>query len=74
MLELSDLRKIGEEVGKLIEENITPQFEDIRDDIEVIRHDVALIRSEMVTKSYLDDKLADIRGEFTTRSKPRLVT
>jgi len=43
------------EIAELLETQITPQFEELRSEM-------AKMRSEMVTKSYLDDKLADLEG------------
>lgn len=57
MLEPKDLQKIGEEVGKVIEQNVNPQFDGLRQELDQIR-------AEMVTKSYLDDKLADLEGSL----------
>lgn len=64
MLEEKDIQKIGEEVGKVIEQNITPVLDGMRGDIDGMRGDIEKIKSEMVTKSYLDDKLADIEGQL----------
>ena len=64
MLEPNDLRQIGEEMGKVIEQNVTPALDSLNQRIE-------RIEAEMVTKSYLDDKLADIRGEFIARLNQR---
>lgn len=57
MIDQNDLQKIGEEMGKVLEQNITPQFEEIRGRLDKIE-------STMVTKSYLDDKLADLEGNL----------
>ena len=62
MLEDKDIQKIGEELGKVIEQNINPQFDDIRERIDALELNVTTIQSEMVTKSYLDDKLANLEG------------
>lgn len=70
MLEEQDVKKIGEvvergiqasesrviqAVGEILEQNILPQFD--------------TIRAEMVTKSYLDDKLADLRGDLVVLTR-----
>jgi len=51
----------------VVEQNINPQFEDIRKDISSIKTDIGSIKATMVTKSYLDDKLADLRGDLTVK-------
>lgn len=60
MLEPKDLQQIGEELGKVIEQNVTPTLDDLD-------RRVAKIEAEMVTKSYLDDKLADLEGGMVGR-------
>ncbi len=55
MLEDKDIQKIGEEMGRVIEQNIMPVLDDMRKDLDGMK-------SEMVTKSYLDDKLANLEG------------
>ena len=36
MLTSEDIKLIGEELGNVIEQNITPQFQEIRDELRVI--------------------------------------
>ena len=74
MLEEKDIKKIGEEVGKIIEDNINPQFESVYGQLEKIggRLDgvegrLGRIEATMVTKSYLDDKLADLEGNLISK-------
>lgn len=69
MLNQTDLKKINKEIGQVIEDNIDPQFETINqrfDRVEQrldnIEKDTSVIKATMVTKSYLDDKLADLEG------------
>ena len=57
-----DVKQIGEEVGRVIEQNVNPQFEDLR-------HRLDKVEATMVTKSYLDDKLADLEGSVITRQR-----
>lgn len=75
MLTDQDIKRIGEEVASVIEHNINPQFESVSgrlDKIEVRldriegRMDGAELRMDtvMVTKSYLDEKLAPIKGKI----------
>ncbi|MBI5135034.1 hypothetical protein HZA86_02260 [Candidatus Uhrbacteria bacterium] len=58
MLTSEEIKQIGQEVARVIEDNINPQFETLRTDIQEIRGDIKDIRSTMVTKDYLDEKLA----------------
>lgn len=74
MIEEKDIKKIGEEVGKIIEDNITPQFEGIYkrlDGVEGrlggVEGRLGRIEATMVTKSYLDDKLADLEGNLISK-------
>lgn len=76
MLEDKDLQKIGHEVGKIIEQNVNPQFDEIRGDINEIRgdikgmkSDIKEVKSSMATKGYLDDKFADLEGGVIARQK-----
>jgi len=85
-----DLKKIKEELASVIEDNINPQFDELRGKIGVISDDVgnlknnvsnlkndvgnikgeiSYIKSQMVTKSYLDDKLADLSGDTIIKLK-----
>lgn len=78
MLSEKDIRRIGEEMGRVLEQNITPQFDAIHEEIGGIKGEIGGLKGEivgiktrltkieatMVTKDYLDDKLADLRGEF----------
>ena len=36
----------------------------LKSDISVLKSDVASIKNQMVTKSYLDDKISDLRGDL----------
>lgn len=62
MLEEKDLQKIGEELGKVIEQNVTPALDHLDQRVGKLEHEVGQMRAEMVTKSYLDDKLAELEG------------
>ncbi|HUT21788.1 MAG TPA: hypothetical protein VMX18_00065 [Candidatus Bipolaricaulota bacterium] len=92
-LDDKDLQKIGEkiderldqgfgrfrhEIVEVIEQNINPQFDELRagvsdlksdvselkSDVSELKSDVNNIKAQMVTKDYLDDKLADLRGDY----------
>lgn len=77
MLEEKDIQKIGVEVGRVLEDNINPQFDEIRGRLDKIEatmvtkdefnNEIGKIKSEMVTKSYLDDKLADLEGNLVVK-------
>ncbi|PIS42207.1 MAG: hypothetical protein COT24_04670 [Candidatus Kerfeldbacteria bacterium CG08_land_8_20_14_0_20_40_16] len=73
-----DIKQIRKEIAEVIEDNINPQFEDIRVQLEGVekRLDGRIdgvekrlerVDSQMVTKSYLDDKLADLEGGLITK-------
>ena len=61
--------KIGEEVGKVIEQNIIPVLDAMNKEIAGIKEEITGIKAVMVTKSYLDDKMADLEGSVITRQK-----
>lgn len=76
MLTQEDLKNIGVELGKVIEQNITPTLEQMatkedlkkmgtKEDLSSLQKQVDHIENQMVTKSYLDEKLLDLRGDLT---------
>jgi len=73
MLNSDDIKKIGVEVGKVIEHNITPAIDELskemRGEFDVIKSDLISVKSQMVTKSYLDDKLAELEGTVVVRQR-----
>jgi len=84
MLEEQDFKKIGgvikenieanniklrEEFAGVIEQNITPILDVMNKEITGIKEEIIGIKAVMVTKSYLDDKLADLDGSVITRQK-----
>lgn len=66
MLTQIDIKRIGQELGKVIEQNITPALDLFRTKLHT-RMD--RLEVKMVTKDYLDDKLADMRGDYTVKFK-----
>ncbi len=64
MLTTEDLKLIGQELGKVVEDNITPQFESINKQFEGVNKRLDKIEATMVTKEYLDEKQADLRGDI----------
>lgn len=65
MLSEKDIRRIGVEMGHVIEDNLMPRIEELIDEkLPPLDARLAVVEATMVTESYLDDKLADLRGEF----------
>ena len=65
MLTPEEIKQMGIEMARVIEDNVNPQLESMGKDIESmgkdiqdIRVDITDIRNTMVTKEYLDKKLA----------------
>lgn len=52
--------RIAIEMGKVIDENVIPAIDELREEVDKMR-------AVMVTKSYLDDKLADLKGDFVAK-------
>ncbi len=78
MLTPQDIKNIGVEVGKVIEHNVTPALAEmhqeigtIKGEISSIKTELGSIKSQMVTKSYLDDKLAELEGTTVVRQRNR---
>ncbi len=76
MLNTEEIKQIAHEMGKVIEMNVTPQFDQIYTRLDGIdqRFDgidkrFDRIEAVMVTKSYLDDKLADLEGATVVRQR-----
>ena len=66
-MDKKDLTQIREEFAQVIEDNINPQFEDIRGRLGNVEKGLEQVKLEMVTKSYLDDKLADLEGGLVAK-------
>lgn len=54
-MEKKDIKQIRKEISEVLEDNISPQFEEIREDVKEIK-------ANMVTKVYFDDRLVDLDG------------
>lgn len=70
MLEEKDIQKIGEEVGKVIEQNISPMFERLDERVTILDDRLSNLEktvANLPTKAYLDDKFADIEGVMVVR-------
>ena len=68
--------RIGVEVGKVIEENVTPaldrletRLDGVETRLEGVETRLARVEATMVTKAYLDDKLADLEGSVIIRQR-----
>ena len=83
MLTNEDIARIGVEMARVIEDNIDPRFDAVEHRLDGVEGRLGRVEgrldgvegrlggveSAMVTKSYLDDKLADLRGEFHLRQR-----
>jgi hypothetical protein len=73
-MEEKDLKQIGEvidqkfsegfhkEFEQIWENNLSPAFDEVNQRFDKIEGRLSNVESQMVTKSYLDDKLADLEG------------
>lgn len=52
------------EAMNIFSESVDKRFENIESDIGSMKFEIGSIKSQMVTKSYLDDKLADLKGDL----------
>ncbi len=71
MLSEQDIRRIGIEMGHVIEDNLNPRFDAIEQRLDGVERRLTAVEQRLtgveattVTKDYLDDKLADLRSEF----------
>ncbi len=69
MLTKDDIKEIGLELGKVIEHNITPQFQGVNERLDKVEVRLDKVESQMITKTYLDDKLADLEGGTVARQR-----
>ncbi len=76
MLTKDDIKEIGLELGKVIEHNITPQFQGVNERLDKVENRLDKVESrlngvesQMVTKTYLDDKPADLEGSVISRQR-----
>lgn len=59
MLEENDIKKIGEELGKVIEQNITPAMEAMRTELS---GEIGKLRSDII--DHVDRKFNEANGEL----------
>ncbi len=52
------------QVGEMIEENVLPQIETVRTGLESVNTRLTRVEATMVTKDYLDEKLAPVNGKI----------
>ena len=65
MLSEKDIRRIGEEMGRVIDDNLMPRIEDLIDEkLAPLDTRLTSVESSMVTKDYLDQKLAPVSGKI----------
>lgn len=70
MLDANDLKLIGEEMGRVVDDNLMPRIESlITEELAPIKERLTTIEATMVTKSYLDDKIADLKSEFVANDR-----
>ena len=62
--------RVVEEVGEMIEQNLFPKFDDVDKRFDKIERRLTSVESSMVTKEYLDDKIADLKDVFVMKKKP----
>ncbi len=48
---------------------IKNRLEDVESDVSELKTDVGILKTTMVTKSYLDKKIADLKGDFVINLK-----
>lgn len=63
MLDANDLKRIGEEMGRVIDDNLMPRIEYLIDE------KLAPIQAAMVTKNYLDEKMANLEGKLISQDR-----
>lgn len=51
-------------IAQAIEELVNPQFDEVWKEFEDLKSKISNMGSQMVTKTYLDDKLEDLRADL----------
>jgi len=76
MLEEQDFKKIREEIGEALETVVLPvlnemktEMGEMKAEIGGMKTEMGEMKAEMVTKSYLDDKFADLEGSVIVRQR-----
>lgn len=65
---LSAVNEFSEKTDRRLEK-LEESMKDVRSEIKDVRSDTASLRSQMVTKDYLDDKIADLRGDLVVLTR-----
>lgn len=60
-------KRIREDFAQVIEYNINPQFDEVRGRLDGVENRLSRVESQMVTKSYLDDKMAELEGGLVVK-------
>lgn len=70
MLDVNDLKLIGGEMGRVIDDNLMPRIEDLlKEELAPLKSDIVRIESAMVTKSYLDEKMGSLEGKLIAQDR-----
>ena len=70
MLDANDLKLIGEEMGRVIDDNLMPRIEELIDEkLTPLKTDIVGIKASMVTKEYLDEKLWKLKGDLIAQDR-----
>jgi len=69
MLDEKDLQMIGVEMGKVLEHNVMPQFDLLHEEIKGIKGEIVGIKAVMVTKDYLDEKMANLESKLLVNDR-----
>lgn len=68
MLEKKDFQQIGkiveESIDNTVRKTIKPSFDDVYKRLDGMDKDITHIRTNMATKDFMDEKMADLRGDI----------
>ena len=70
MLTKKDLTLIGEEVGRVIEDNIIPAMDTMMEEkfekkLAPIKAEIAEMKATMATKDFVSEKVGELRGDMS---------
>lgn len=70
-METSDKQEILEAISLLAEQvqGIADDVGTLKSDVGTLKSDMAKVKATMVTKSYLDEKLSDLRGDLVALAR-----
>lgn len=69
MLSAADIKQIVIELGNIIERKVTAVLDQTQENVHEVQQELAEVESQMVTRSYLDDKLAELEGSLIARQR-----